>query len=96
MIVCSRCGEVLKSGWDYRWHFDQHLEEFDNAEDKQEYIERTTKIVNDKLINNMSKNSNKAQYTQLMEWLPNAFKTRVKRKQRKQSRMEYMGQKRNG
>lgn len=44
----------------------------------------------------MSKNSSKAQYTQLMEWLPNAFKTRVKRKQRKQSRMEYMSQKRNG
>ena len=55
MIVCSRCGELLKSGWDYRWHFDRHLEEFDNAEDKQEYIERTTKIVNDKLISYLNR-----------------------------------------
>lgn len=96
MIICSRCGEVLKSGWDYRWHFDRHLDEYDNAEDKTEYIEQTTKIVNDKLINKMSKTSAKNRYTQLMEWLPTAFKTRTKRRQRKKSRMDYMQQKRNG
>ena len=96
MIICSRCGEVLKSGWDYRWHFDQHLDEFDNALDKTEYIEQTTKIVNDKIKEIMSKTSNKARYTQLMEWLPTAFKTRAKRRQRKPSRMDYMQQKRNG
>ena len=57
MIVCSRCGELLKSGWDYRWHFDQHLDEFDNAEDKQEYINETTRIMSSKFFNN--KNDNK-------------------------------------
>ena len=60
MIVCSRCGEVLKSGWDYRWHFDRHLEEFDDTNDKQEYIKRTTEIVNNKIVETMSKTSNKA------------------------------------
>ena len=50
MVLCSRCGEVIESGWDYRWHFDKHLDEFDNALDKTEYIERTTQIVNDKLL----------------------------------------------
>jgi len=29
----------------------------------------------------MSKTSNKSRYTQLVMWLPNAFKTRAKRKQ---------------
>ena len=53
MIICSRCGEVLKSGWDYRWHFDRHLDEWQAAENKTEYIEQTTKIVNDK-INKLS------------------------------------------
>ena len=51
MILCSRCGEVLKSGWDYRWHFDQHMDEFDSADDKQEYIRRTMDIMNGKLMN---------------------------------------------
>ena len=37
----------------------------------------------------MSKTSAKNRYTQLMEWLPTAFKTRAKRRQRKQSRMDY-------
>lgn len=96
MILCSRCGEIMESGWDYRWHFDRHLDEFDDTNDKQEYIKRTTKIVNNKIVETMSKTSNKARYTQLMEWLPTAFKTRAKRKQRKQSRMGYMQQKRNG
>lgn len=50
MVVCSRCGEIIESGWDYRWHFDRHLDEFDNAVDKQEYIKQTTEIVNDKLL----------------------------------------------
>lgn len=96
MIICSRCGEILKSGWDYRWHFDRHLDEWQAAENKTEYIEQTTKIVNDKIKETMSKTSPKQRYTQLMEWLPTAFKTRAKRKQRKQSRMDYMQQKRNG
>lgn len=50
MVVCSRCGEVIKSGWDYRWHFDKHLDEFDNAEDKQEYINETTRVMSNKLM----------------------------------------------
>ena len=44
----------------------------------------------------MSKTSAKNRYTQLMEWLPTAFKTRAKRRQRKQSRRDYMQSKRNG
>ena len=95
-ILCSRCGELLQSGWDYRWHFDRHLDEWQAAEDKTEYIEQTTKIVNDKISKTMSKTSNKSRYTQLMSWLPSAFKTRAKRSKRKQSRMGYVQQKRNG
>ena len=57
MVICSRCGELIESGWDYRWHFDQHLDEFDNAEDKQEYINETTRIMSSKFFNN--KNDNK-------------------------------------
>ncbi len=49
MVMCSRCGELIESGWDYRWHFDQHMDEFDNAGDKQEYIRRTMDIMNGKL-----------------------------------------------
>jgi len=37
----------------------------------------------------MSKTSNKSRYTQLVSWLPSAFKTRAKRSKRKQSRMGY-------
>ena len=96
MILCSRCGEIMESGWDYRWHFDKHLEEFDTTEDKTEYIKQTTEIVNDKIISYMSKTSNKARYTQLMEWIPTLNKQRRKRSKRKQSRMDYMQQKRNG
>jgi uncharacterized C2H2 Zn-finger protein len=79
MILCSRCGELIKDGWDYRWHFDKHLEEFDTTEDKTEYIKQTTQIVNDKIIDNMSKMSNKNRYTQLMEWLPTLSSKRKKR-----------------
>ena len=42
MVICSRCGEIIKSGWDYRWHFDKHLDEFDNTKDKEKYIQETT------------------------------------------------------
>jgi hypothetical protein len=57
MVVCSRCGELIESGWDYRWHFDKHLDEFDNAEDKQKYINETTQIMSSKFFSN--KNDNK-------------------------------------
>ena len=56
MVICSRCGEIIKSGWDYRWHFDKHLDEFDNAIDKQSYIIETTKrAYNNFLTHNRSK-----------------------------------------
>ncbi len=42
IIKCSRCDETFSSGWDYRWHFDKHIDEWWEAEDKQEYIRRTT------------------------------------------------------
>ena len=25
---CSRCDETFSSGWDYRWHFDIHIDEW--------------------------------------------------------------------
>lgn len=50
MVICSRCGEVIESGWDYRWHFDKHMDEFDNAEDKQKYIEESTKEAYSKFL----------------------------------------------
>ena len=43
IIKCSRCDETFSSGWDYRWHFDKHLDEWYESEDKHEYIKRTTK-----------------------------------------------------
>lgn len=55
MVICSRCGEIIKSGWDYRWHFDKHIEEFDAAEDKTEYINQTTEILNNKLLDIIKK-----------------------------------------
>jgi uncharacterized C2H2 Zn-finger protein len=42
MIVCSRCGKKFDSGLDYRWHFDKHINEWWEAEDKQKYIRETT------------------------------------------------------
>ena len=54
IVLGSRCGDVIKDGWDYRWHFDKHLDEFDSVVDKTEYIERTTQIVNDRLIEHIN------------------------------------------
>ena len=42
IIKCSRCSETFCSGLDYRWHFDKHLDEWYKAENKQEYIKKTT------------------------------------------------------
>jgi uncharacterized C2H2 Zn-finger protein len=42
IIKCSRCDETFSSGLDYRWHFDKHIDEWWEAEDKQEYIKQTT------------------------------------------------------
>jgi len=41
-IKCSRCDETFSSGWDYRWHFDKHIDEWWESEDKMEYIKQTT------------------------------------------------------
>jgi len=41
-IKCSRCNETFSGGLDYRWHFDKHLDEWYNSENKQEYIQLTT------------------------------------------------------
>jgi len=41
-IKCSRCDKTFSSGLDYRWHFDIHMDEWWEAEDKQEYIKQTT------------------------------------------------------
>jgi len=42
-IKCSRCGETFIAGFDYRMHFDKHMDEWYESEDKDEYIRRTTK-----------------------------------------------------
>lgn len=42
IIKCSRCDETFSSGWDYRWHFDKHIDEWWESEDKMEYIKQTT------------------------------------------------------
>ncbi len=41
-IKGSRCDETVSAGFDYRMHFDKHLDEWWEAEDKDEYIKRTT------------------------------------------------------
>ena len=46
IIKCSRCDETFSSGWDYRWHFDKHIDEWWQAEDKAEYIRQTTTKIN--------------------------------------------------
>tara|TARA_R110002012_G_scaffold309023_3_gene515811 strand:- start:258 stop:401 length:144 start_codon:yes stop_codon:yes gene_type:complete len=43
IIKCSRCDETFSAGFDYRMHFDKHLDEWYASEDKDEYIKRTTK-----------------------------------------------------
>ncbi len=54
MVICSRCGEIIKDGWDYRWHFDKHMDEFDNAKDKQKYIEESTEEAYNKFLKHTS------------------------------------------
>ena len=41
-IKCSRCDKTFNGGFEYRMHYDEHLEEWYASEDKAEYIERTT------------------------------------------------------
>lgn len=48
IIKCSRCDETFSSGLDYRWHFDKHLDEWWEAEDKANYIKRTTSTLKNK------------------------------------------------
>lgn len=43
-IKCSRCSKTFNGGFEYRIHFDQHMDEFDESEDKHEYIKRTTNV----------------------------------------------------
>jgi len=42
-IKCSRCNETFCGGFDYRMHFDQHLDEWWQTDDKEGYIKKTTK-----------------------------------------------------
>jgi len=42
IIKCSRCDETFCTGFDYRWHYDKHLDEWWKAEDKHKYIKQTT------------------------------------------------------
>jgi hypothetical protein len=42
IIQCSRCNETFCNGYDYRLHFDKHIDEWYNSQDKIEYIKKTT------------------------------------------------------
>jgi uncharacterized C2H2 Zn-finger protein len=42
IIKCSRCDKTFNGGFEYRMHFDKHLDEWWESEDKDEYIKRTT------------------------------------------------------
>mgnify|MGYP003640263186 FL=1 len=42
IIKCSRCEKTFCGGFDYRMHFDQHLDEWYTSEDKKQYIKKTT------------------------------------------------------
>jgi|TARA_B110000879_G_scaffold73780_1_gene103077 hypothetical protein len=41
-IRCSRCEETFCGGFEYRMHFDKHIDEWYESEDKAEYIKKTT------------------------------------------------------
>jgi uncharacterized C2H2 Zn-finger protein len=41
-IKCSRCDKTFTGGFDYRMHFEEHMDEWYASEDKDEYIKRTT------------------------------------------------------
>jgi uncharacterized C2H2 Zn-finger protein len=41
-IRCSRCEELFCGGFEYRMHFDKHIDEWYESEDKAEYIKKTT------------------------------------------------------
>jgi len=41
-IKCSRCNETFDGGFEYRMHFDIHMDEWYESEDKLEYIKKTT------------------------------------------------------
>jgi|TARA_R110000822_G_scaffold95871_3_gene218728 uncharacterized C2H2 Zn-finger protein len=43
IIKCSRCGDLFCGGFEYRMHFDRHLDEWSKSKDKKEYIKKTTK-----------------------------------------------------
>lgn len=57
MVICSRCGEMIESGQEYRWHFDKHLDEYDMAIDKQLYIQQTTNIAGSRVVGQINDNS---------------------------------------
>jgi hypothetical protein len=44
IIKCSRCEEEFCTGLDYRWHFDKHIDEWWESENKEKYIKETTNI----------------------------------------------------
>ena len=41
-IKCSRCDKTFTGGLEYREHFYTHLGEWEESEDKDEYIKQTT------------------------------------------------------
>lgn len=42
-IKCSRCLKTFSGGLEYREHFYIHLDEWEESEDRSEYIKQTTK-----------------------------------------------------
>ena len=43
-IKCSRCDKVFSGGFEYRIHFDKHIDEWWESENKENYIKETTNI----------------------------------------------------
>ena len=41
-IKCSRCDKTFSGGLEYRKHFYTHLYEWEESEDRYEYIKKTT------------------------------------------------------
>lgn len=44
MIKCSRCAETFYNGVEYRAHYDKHLKDWENSNNKEEYIKSTTNV----------------------------------------------------
>tara|TARA_B110000037_G_scaffold173991_1_gene198062 strand:+ start:221 stop:466 length:246 start_codon:yes stop_codon:yes gene_type:complete len=70
-IKCSRCDKTFNGGLEYREHFYTHLKEWEESEDRAEYIKQTTNPTNSKCetldTNNIARKGNNTSSIETIE-----------------------------